>query len=255
MAIMLTTQRRKLILERVRRHGQVAVNELSKEWNLSEDAIRRDLRELARQGVLQRVHGGAISTSPAIGDYTARESLSTEIKDQLAKVAAEMVEPGQVIGIDGGTTNLHLIRHLRRDLKITVVTHSPTIAAELRHHDSVEVLLLGGKLFKHSMVTLGAETLSALERIHLDIFFLGATGAHPDAGITTGDWEEAGIKRAFCSRAAELVLIASPEKLNAASPHLIIPSNALDVLIVSDTTPEQTNQSFKEKGVEVFSVK
>jgi DeoR/GlpR family transcriptional regulator of sugar metabolism len=252
---MLTTQRRKLILERVLKNGQVAVNELSNEWDLSEDAIRRDLRELARQGLLQRVHGGAISTSPAVGDYTTRESLSTETKDQLAKIAAEMIEPGQVIGIDGGTTNLQLIRHLRRDLKITIVTHSPTIASELRYHDSVEVLLLGGKLFKHSMVTLGAETLNALERIHLDIFFLGATGAHPEAGITTGDWEEAGIKRAFCSRAAEVVLITSPEKLNAASPHLIIPSSDVDVLIVNDNTPETIKRGFKDKGIEVMSVK
>lgn len=250
---MLTTQRRKLILERIQGSGQVVVSDLSREWNLSEDAIRRDLRELSRQGLLQRVHGGAISASPAVGNYTARESLSIEVKDQLAKAAAAMIEPGQVIGVDGGTTNLQLIRHLHRDLEATIVTHSPTIASELRHHDSISVILLGGKLFKHSMVNLGPETVEALNRVHLDIFFLGATGVHPDAGITTGDWEEAGVKRIFCARAAEVVLMASPEKLNAASPYIIIPSNEVDVLLVPDSTPATIQESFASKGVSVRS--
>lgn len=104
-----------------------------------------------------------------------------------------MIQEHQAIGLDGGTTTLQLVRQLPRNLKITVVTHSPTIAAELRMHHLIEVILLGGKHFEHSMVTLGAETLDALAKLHVDLFFLGATGIHIQNGVTTGDWDEASI--------------------------------------------------------------
>jgi DeoR/GlpR family transcriptional regulator of sugar metabolism len=250
---MLTSQRRKLILDRVHRNGQVSVQELSKEWGISEDAIRRDLREMSQQGLLQRVHGGAISASPAASNYKTREDLSVESKKRLAIIAAQMIKPGQVIGVDGGTTNLQLIRQIPSALEATVVTHSPLIAAELQDHRNIDVIILGGKLFKHSMVCLGAETTREIERFHLDIFFLGATGVHPVAGVTTGDWDDATVKRAFCSRAAEVVLMASPEKLNAASPFKIISVSQIGTLIVDETTESLTRESFQREGVNVLS--
>lgn len=248
---MLTTQRKKLILEIVQKQGQVSVRDLTAQWNISEDAIRRDLRELAKQGQLQRVHGGAISASPAIVDYSGRESLSIDTKQKLGKTAATMIQEGQVIGLDGGTTTLQLVRYLPKNLKATIVTHSPVIAAELRFHEHVDVIVLGGKLFKHSMVSIGAETLESLKRIHIDIFFLGATGVHRDAGVTTGDWDDAAVKRAFCTRSAEIVLMASPEKLNAASAYQIIPVSELTTLIVGSETAAESCEGFVEAGVSV----
>lgn len=250
---MLTSQRRKLILERVHRNGSVIVQELSKEWSVSEDSIRRDLREMSQQGLLQRVHGGAISASPAAGNYRSREDLSVESKKRLAIVAAQMIRPGQVIGVDGGTTNLELVRHIPATIGATVVTHSPLIAAALQDHRNIEVILLGGRLFRHSMVCLGANTTRELEQFHFDIFFLGATGVHPIAGATTGDWDDATVKRAFCSRAAEVVLMASPEKLNAASPFTIISVNQIGALIVDEATDSSIRESFQKEGVHVVA--
>lgn len=238
---MLVAQRREKILKKLALEGQVAVTVLSKEWGVSEDTVRRDLDELAGEGLLTRVHGGAVPASPAVGDFHLRESLSTDEKVRIGRRAAGLVRPGQVILVDGGTTTRELVRALPRSLQATVVTHSPTIAAELIDHSLVEVILLGGKLFKHSMVAVGESTVRDLGRIRADLFFLGATGIHPEAGATTGDWEEAAVKRQMCASAAETYLLVSPEKLNAVSPFQIVPAADLrGLVVVEETAGDQT---------------
>src|SRR3954447_25081052 len=124
---MLTIQRKQLLLERLRADGRIVAKELSAELALSEDTIRRDLRELAAEGLLQRVHGGALPASPTVADLAARRNMATEEKGRLGRRAATLVSRGQRIFIDGGTTNLELVRNLPLALPITVVTHSPTI--------------------------------------------------------------------------------------------------------------------------------
>ena len=101
---------------------------------VSEDTIRRDLRELAQEGLLQRVHGGALPASPAIADFSGRELLAPDGKIAIGRAAARMVQRGQVVILDGGTTARQVARHLPLDLKATIVTHSPTIALELVNH-------------------------------------------------------------------------------------------------------------------------
>src|ERR1700723_3165974 len=101
---MLTRQRKTLILARLKSDGQVVAKVLAQETGLSEDTIRRDLRELAAEGLLQRVHGGALPASPAVGDFAARLNLATDEKRMIGKAAAAMVQPGQAVILDGGTT-------------------------------------------------------------------------------------------------------------------------------------------------------
>jgi len=175
----LTTQRKQHILEVLRRSGQVIAKELSDELGLSEDTIRRDLRELAAEGLLQRVHGGALPSSPAMGDIAARSVVATDEKRMIGRAAAGMVQPGQVVILDGGTTALQIARHFSPALKATVVTHSATIAVELGSHPLIEVILVGGRLFKHSMVAVGAPAIEAIGRIRADTYFMGVTGIHP----------------------------------------------------------------------------
>lgn len=247
---MLTAQRKQIIVERLALGGQVSVTELAREWGVSEDTVRRDLRDLAEEGLVQRVHGGALPASPALGDYRRREGLSTEAKARLGAAGARLVRPGQVVAIDGGTSNLQLVRALPRDLACTVVTHSPLIAAELRDHVRVEVLLLGGRVYRHSQVAVGSETTQAIARLQCDWFFLGATGIHPDAGVTTGDWEEAAVKRAFCRAAAEVVLLVSPEKWGAASAYQIVPAAEVSTLVV-DQVADQALEPYRALGMAV----
>lgn len=249
---MLTSQRKQRILEQLLKEGQVLSKDLSVRFEVSEDTVRRDLRELAAEGRLQRVHGGALPSSSATATFSERKSLKTDAKRKVAQKGAELISSGQVVIIDGGTTTSELIACLPDDLRITVVTHSPSIALGLIEHPSIEVILIGGRLFKHSVVTVGAATIEGIGKIQADIFFMGVTGVHNEAGLTTGDYEEACIKRAFSGRAAETVVLVSPEKINAASPFVIGDLGLIDTIVVDSGADENWVRSIEEKGVTVM---
>lgn len=248
---MLTTQRKQEILAVLKGKGQIVAKDMSLAMGVSEDTIRRDLRELAREGLLQRVHGGALPASPAMADFAGREQLRHDGKVAIGAAAAAMVEPGQVVILDGGTTAREVARHLPRDLKATIVTHSPTIALELLNHANVEVILIGGRFFKHSVVAVGAASIEAISQIRADLFFLGVTGVHPKAGLTTGDYEEAAVKRALSRVAAETVVLASAEKLNAASPYSVIGLDEVHGIITERSVEEELIQPYTERGIAV----
>lgn len=248
---MLTAQRKQLILVRLAAEGQIVAKDLAEELGISEDTIRRDLRELAQAGKLQRVHGGALPASVAVGDLQVRAGVSTDEKVALGRAGAALVQPGQVVILDGGTTALQVARHLDPGLKATLVTHSPTVAVALAAHPHIDILVLGGRLFRHSMVAIGAEVIDAASRLRADLYFMGATGVHPDAGLSTGDAEEAAVKRALHARAAETVVLASSEKLMAASPFVIVPLKAVSSLVVPADTPQRAWKALRASGVRV----
>ena len=248
---MLTSQRKKLILEKLGAEGQVQSKALSMLFDVSEDTIRRDLRELAAEGRLQRVHGGALPSSSAIAPYAERQSVKMDAKKRVARKGAQLISSGQVVIVDGGTTTSELITFFPPDLRITVVTHSPSIALGLVDHPSIEVILIGGRLYKHSIVAVGAAAIEGIENIHADLFFMGVTGIHPEAGLTTGDFEEACIKRAFSGRAAETIVLASPEKINTASSFVIGDLSLINTVVVEPDTDAAWMKAVREKGVSV----
>src|SRR3984885_12978806 len=144
---MLTDHRKQQLLSILKKNGQIIAKEVSHAMGVSEDTIRRDLREMAQQGLLQRVHGGALPASPAIADFAGRERITPDGKVAIGRAAASMIQPGQVVILDGGTTAREVARHIPLELKATIITHSPTIALELVNHPDVEVILIGGRMF------------------------------------------------------------------------------------------------------------
>ena len=248
---MLTSQRKQLILEKLEAEGQVQSTALSVHFSVSEDTIRRDLRELAAEGRLQRVHGGALPASSAVVPFAERKTVKMDAKRNVARKGAQLISAGQVVIIDGGTTTAELITFLPPDLQITVVTHSPSIALGLVEHPLIDVILIGGRLYKHSIVTVGAAAIEGIGNIHADLFFMGVTGIHPDAGLTTGDFEEACIKRAFSGKAAETIVLASPEKINTASSFAIGDVSLANTMVVEDGTERAWINAITEKGVTI----
>jgi DeoR/GlpR family transcriptional regulator of sugar metabolism len=232
---MLTSQRKQLILDALKRDGQVVAKNLSSEFAVSEDTIRRDLRELAADGYLQRVHGGALPASPAAVDLAGRQGIESKSKAAIGKAAAQMIAPGQIVIVDGGTT----------------VTHSPNVAVELADHVGVEVIMIGGRLYRHSMVNVGAAAIEALSHIRADLYFMGVTGVHPEAGLSTGDLEEAYIKRSLAARAAETVVLASAEKLNTASAFMIAEATAANAIVVEKETSAALTAPFEALGIAI----
>jgi DeoR/GlpR family transcriptional regulator of sugar metabolism len=228
---MLPAQRRDLLLSRLERDGRLVAKDLAAELEVTEDSVRRDLRELAAAGLCQRVYGGALPVSPAIADYDTRRAVATESKRRVAAAAVRLIQPGSTVIIDGGTTALAVAHALPRQLRLTVVTHSPTVATALLDHATVEVFLLGGRLFKHSAVTSGAAAVEAAQAVHADVFLVGVTGVHHEAGLTTGDPDEAAMKRALAARAAETYVLASSEKIGAASPFTVMPLSEVSGIV------------------------
>jgi DeoR/GlpR family transcriptional regulator of sugar metabolism len=248
---MLTTHRKQQILELLRRNGQVIAKEVSQSMGVSEDTIRRDLRELAQEGRLQRVHGGALPASPAVADFAGRELITPEGKVAIGQAAARMIQPGQVVILDGGTTARQVARHIPLELEAAVVTHSPTIALELVNHPNIDVILIGGRLFKHSVVAVGAAAIEAIAQIHADIYFMGVTGIHPQTGLTTGDYEEAAVKRALSHAAAETIVLASSEKLNAASRYAVVPLSEISGIITERAVPRTLTRPYEKLKIAV----
>lgn len=246
---MLTSQRKHYLMEVLRRDGRIVATALSAELGVSEDTIRRDLREMAREGLLQRVHGGALPASPALGDFAARQEIAPGDKAAIGRAAAALVQSGQVVFVDGGTTCAQLVRALPRRLQATVVTHSPSIALELMGHPEIEVIMLGGRLFRHSIVGVGAATLEAIAQIRADTYFMGVTSVHPELGLSTGDYEEACIKRALCKAAADTIVLASSEKLATASAYRIVGLGEISGIVLPAATPAELAQPYRDLGL------
>jgi DeoR/GlpR family transcriptional regulator of sugar metabolism len=245
----LVPERRDLLLARLQRDGRVIAKDLAAELGLSEDSLRRDLREMAAAGLCQRVYGGAVPASPAVADYATRGGVAVDSKARVAARAADLVTPGSTVILDGGTTALAVARALPADLVATVVTHSPTVAAALVEHPQVEVFVLGGRLFKHSAVTCGAAAVEAAQAVQADLFLLGVTGVHPDSGLTTGDADEAAMKRALARRAAETYVLASVEKIGAASPFQVLPLTAVAGIVTDAPGDSDTLEELRRLGV------
>jgi DeoR/GlpR family transcriptional regulator of sugar metabolism len=250
---MLPAQRKEFILERLRSAGQVMAKDVAAELGVTEDSVRRDLRELAADGRCQRVYGGALPVSPAIVDYAARRSVAVDNKARVARRAVELIRPGSTVILDGGTTTLAIAQALPAELQATVVTHSPTVAAALVEHPAVEVYVLGGRLFKHSAVTCGAAAVEAAQGVNADLFFLGVTGVHAEAGLTTGDADEAAMKRALSRRAADTYVLGSAEKIGAASPFTVIGLADVAGIITDAPATDATLIRLAREGVAVLS--
>jgi DeoR/GlpR family transcriptional regulator of sugar metabolism len=228
---MLVAERKQLLLSRLQDEGKVVARALADELGISEASIRRDLRDLAAAGQCQRVYGGAVPVSRAMVDYRSRAGVEPESKRRIAARAAQLIKPGDRVILDGGTTTLAVTRALPPDLRATVITHSPTIAAALVDHPTVEILLLGGRIYKHSAVACGAATAEAARAVTADLFLLGVTGVHARHGLTTGDAEEAAMKRTLARQAADTYVLASSEKIGAVSPYTILELGATTAIL------------------------
>jgi DeoR/GlpR family transcriptional regulator of sugar metabolism len=248
----LTAERRQAIVARLERDGRVVASELVTSLGVSEDTVRRDLRDLAEQGLLHRVHGGALASAPPTFSFARRLEVAHEEKVALADAALPLLEGARVILLDGGTTALELARLLPPVYSGTVVTNSPPVASALASHPKAEVVLIGGRLLKDAQVAVGAAAVEALHTVHADVCVLGICSFHPDAGVTTLDNEEAHVKRAMVACSGEVIALATADKLRTASPWVVARLADVDHL-VTDGDDELT-RPYTTAGINVVTV-
>ncbi|APW61732.1 DeoR/GlpR family DNA-binding transcription regulator [Paludisphaera borealis] len=250
---MLTAERKRLMLEVLRHEGKILASELSRRFGVSEDTVRRDLRELDRAGFLQRVHGGALPRTPTSIEHDVRQKESTDAKRRIGAAAARLLRHGDLVVLDAGTTPFAVLDRIDPDLPLTIVTHSLTAAAALAEMPKVEGVIVGGRLFKSARAAVGVATVDAYRLLRPDICILGAAGVHPEAGVTGFDGEEAEVKRAMAAHATRVVVLAASEKLGTVAPHLITPAGRLTHLITDTAASENILQPFRDLGVDVIT--
>ncbi len=248
---LLSAERRQAILSALARDGKVLAARLVDELGVSEDTVRRDLRELAAQGLLQRVHGGALPPAPQVGDFAQRRDVHSEAKAALARAAVGILGDARVLFLDGSTTNLELARQLPAEPPRTVLTNSPPVAAALADHPSADVVVIGGRLDKRAQATTGTAAVDFVRSIRADACVIGICALHPEVGLTTDDLEEAQVKRAMAESSADVIALATADKLRTGSPYLVAPVTELTHLVAERSATDDLLDPYRALGVSV----
>lgn len=229
---MLGAQRKDLLREILHRDGRVVAKDVARQLGLSEDSIRRDLRELADAGELVRVYGGALPVPAADRPVDQRASLASASKERVARRAVELIAPASTIVLDAGTTTLAMARMLPHGADLTVITPSPAVALAVAEHSEARIVMIGGELARYSMVASGPLAMEAVQHLTADTFYLGATGIDPTHGLTTGDLDDAVTKRAIAARCAQTFALGSEEKIGAVSRFPVLDLDAITGVVV-----------------------
>lgn len=246
----LPRERQQLILERLHRDGKVVAVDLAHEFRVSEDSIRRDLRDLAAQGLCRRVYGGALLAVniPPLGE---RHAERTELKRALARTALGLVGSGQILFIDAGSTNTVLAKMLPEHSDLTVVTNAPDVALAVLGRPGFDVIMLGGKLDPAIGGAIGSRTVRQAQDIRADLCFPGVCAIDPERGLWTYDEEETVFKQAIIEASGETVAIATPDKLVASATHHTAPITGITHLVVAADTDAVVVARYRAAGVTV----
>lgn len=248
---MLIDERRQHILELIQKQGRVLVGELSQGLKISQITIRKDLDYLQSKGLIQRSHGGALRIqSSALIDPTLQEKQKRNYaeKERIAAAATKMVEEGQCIILDSGTTTTAIAQGLKRFRQLTIITNAVNIAAELAGTD-FEVILVGGTLRKNSFSLVGPLAEDNLEEMHADLLFLGVDGFDMEVGITTPNFLESRVNRAMVKAARQVVAVCDSSKFSRRSLSRIVPPGAIHHVITDRNLPQETADALRGQGI------
>lgn len=249
---MFPEERQRLILRRLMAEGRVQVMDLARELGVSAVTIRQDLGALAERGLIRRTHGGAVAVQTGFELPFARTAgVNAEEKARLARAAAEMIEEGETIILDVGTTTTAIAAALVGRRGLTIVTNALNIAMLLEDSQELTVIVTGGTLrsLQHSLVNpLGTEVLGLIRADHA---FLGANGIEAEAGVTNANFPEAEIKRAMMAAARERIVVADHTKIGRVAAAVVAPVSAFDLLLTTSEADPAEIEKLRQKGLAV----
>lgn len=246
---MFASQRRDFIVQAVRAGGAVRVAELAAELGVSEMTVRRDLESLSRSARLVRVHGGA--TAP-LGEPPFAEVVVERFveKNRIGAAAARLVEDGDTVFVDIGTTALQFVRHLR-GRELTIVTSNLAVYEELLPESTIELVLLGGVVRRNYRSLVGFLAEDALRRLSADWAILGASGVDEDLSVLDTTTIEVPIKRAMIAAARRVALLVDSAKFGGRGLARVCGPDAIDVVVTDDGVLATTRAALEQAGVEV----
>jgi len=249
---MLKMERQAYILHQLNLHNKILSADIMQQINVSDDTIRRDLQELAKDGKIIKVHGGALSPSYHNGHHSQREIYAYTQKRIIAKKAASLIKNGMFVLTGGGTTIIELARALPPTLHATFISGSIPALFEYSNHPNIEVIAIGDKVEKNSKITVGLEATSKIKELKVDLCFLGVNAISLENGVSDNDWDVVKIKKAMVESSRRLVCLTISEKINSQQPIQVCDSKKIDTLITELPADDLLLQPFVQAGITVI---
>ncbi len=246
-------RRREEIMELVRSKGSIRVAEISKLYGVSEVTVRSDLEFLEAQGVLTRVHGGAVGTGKHYANLDMRERYmsNASYKKELAQRVAALVDHNDTIMMNAGTTLTYVLHAIRGKRNISIVTNSIQNAMEASAYPGFNVILLGGEIDEQYQFTYGNDALSQLEKYHATKCILSVDGIHARDGLTLYYANESGILRKMIACSDQVIVAADAGKIGKSTFSKVAPIDAMDALVTNHTDHPEL-ELIREQGIQVF---
>jgi len=244
-------ERKQQILDLLKEKSKLMVPDLCQEFGVSPATIRNDLRELENAGLLKRTHGGAINISKASFELNSYQKQVTnlEAKKAIAKLAIDLIEDGDTIALDTGTTTLELAKLLSAKKNIAVVLNDIEIASYLENEPDINVILIGGNLRRGFHCTVGPIAIKSLHGLYVDKAFMATNGISVRSGITTPNVSQAEVKKEMISIASEIIVLCDSSKVGINSFVQVQPITGIDRIITDDGINKHNVEKFIEAGV------
>jgi DeoR/GlpR family transcriptional regulator of sugar metabolism len=250
MHIHLPLSRRDAIAARLAQGQPVVAAAMAAEFQISEDAIRRDLRALAAEGKCRRVYGGALPLNSSLA-MAVRIEQGVERKQALARAAVDLIEPDEFLFLDSGSTNLCLVSFLPENRGISLATNSIDIAAAVMKRGDLPLIVVGGTVNLTVGGCVDASAIASVERLNIDRCFIGACAISPTRGISVFDYADSIFKRALMKRSRSCVSMTTIEKLQERAPHRIAAPHDVNYLVVEHDTPIADADALSEAGFSI----
>ena len=251
-----TVERRDSIIQLIQKNGKVRVDNLSEKHEVSSVTIRNDLDFLEKKGILHRTHGGALIRKNVYEDPTLEEKqkLYQSEKQRIGERAIEMIDDGDSILLDSGTTAMEVAKRLSGKKNLTIMTNAINIALKLGSFENLNVMLTGGVLRKESFSLVGPEAEATISNYFFDKLFLGVDGLEIKYGLTTPNPMEAQLNRTMVDRAQQVIAIADSSKFGRHSFSYICDVDVISTIITDNKISSQFEAEFTRKNIDVIKV-
>jgi DeoR family fructose operon transcriptional repressor len=252
-------ERKRFIVEKLKTSQQVEVIDIIDAFQVSAITARRDLIQLEKEGLLVRTHGGAIKSQlqlqgkKKLFSYDEKAVLNKERKEYIASLAIDLIQEGDVIFIDSGSTLHYLTPHIKNFRHLTVITNSLPVASDLLGHSNIRINLVGGEIDHERKAVYGLVAEQTLEHYHANKAFIGADGVSLQRGLTTYDEKEAGISRKIAASSEEVYLLCDSSKIERNSFVKFAPLSILKALITDNELPTDVKKAYSEKNISIIN--
>lgn len=252
---MLPLKRRKKILEKLDHSDSVKVEDLASEFEVSPTTVRRDLKNLEKKGLVRRDYGGAVkverSSTSFEPPYHLKKKEHHEEKRKIGRVASELVQSGETLILDSGSTTLEFAKALDKKMPLTVVTNDLKVSMELVDKETIEFFVLGGKHRKGVYTLQGALAEQAVKNFKVNRTFLGAD-AIDEKVISNVNTEEVQLKKAMVEAGDKVTVLADHSKFGKRVFTTVCPIDSIDSIITDEPLAESTKRKYEEAGVEIM---